>query len=186
MYIVQDLGQTQCWWSHMCGVWVKNNPDNLTSVFCVESASNLWPFGRVHCTRLFSQMSTDLACPNQIPKRFSCLIRCFLDAGNRYLVIWMFFIGDAYASDALPGTFWHWNIWSDTGKASSYQKQITVFVVALSGYILGILTYNRLPNPVPSEEETEAKANSGTRSILDNGWASYETQVRDHIWCSCR
>jgi len=60
----------------------------------------------VHCTKLFSQTSTDLPCPNpnQIPKRFGCLIRCFLDAGSRYLVIWMFSIGDAYASDALPGT----------------------------------------------------------------------------------
>jgi hypothetical protein len=29
--------------------------------------------------------------------------------------------------------------------------------------------YNHLPNPVSSEEETEAKANSGIRSILDIG-----------------
>ena len=57
------------------------------------------------------------------------------------------------------------------------------FCSCSSGYIW---MYNHLPNPVSSEEETEAKANSGIRSILDNGWASYEAKLRDHIWCSCR
>ena len=41
-----------------------------------------------------------------------------------------------------------------------------LFFSCSSGYIS---IYNHLPNPVSSEEKTEAKAKSGIRSILDNG-----------------
>jgi hypothetical protein len=51
-----------------------------------------------------SQIFKDLPHHNQVPKRLSFLIKYLFDAGSRYLVIWMFFIGDAYTSDTLPGT----------------------------------------------------------------------------------
>lgn len=81
--------------------------ENITYILCriysyFKHYSDHWNYRAFICS--WQPVSAYLLDSIAPPKaRLTCLIKYFLNAGSRYLVIRMFFVGDAYTWDTIPG-----------------------------------------------------------------------------------